>query len=74
MIVLIISPLFMATAFSSLQLTTTSEYTTMYIHTLIHLKETTLTLKNQCFPVQINNSQIPIGRKLDNYCPLQARP
>ncbi len=70
-IVLIISPLFMAKV-SGLQLTTTSEYTS-YVHTAINSPQGNYTyIEKPIFPVMINNSQIQIGQNWTIICPLQA--
>ena len=67
----IISPLFMASAFS-LQLTTTSEYTN-YVQTYINSPQGNYTVIDKpIFPVLINDSQIPIGGNWTVICPLQA--
>jgi len=69
-VVLIISPLFMATAFS-IQLTTTSEYTN-YVHNHVNSPQGNYTyIEKPIFPVLINNSQIPIGQNWTIICPLQ---
>jgi hypothetical protein len=69
-IVLIISPLFLAQA-SGLQLTTTSEYT-RYVHTYVNSSFGNYTLvEKPIFPVMINNSQIQIGANWTIICPLQ---
>ena len=68
---LVISPLFMATAFS-IQLTTTSEYTT-YVHNYVNSPQGNYTyVEKPIFPVLINSSQIPIGGNWTIICPLQA--
>jgi hypothetical protein len=70
-IVLIISPLFIAAA-SSLQLATTSEYSN-YVHTYINSSQGNYTyIEKPIFPVQINNSQIQIGHNWTIVSPLEA--
>ena len=70
-IVLIISPLFMAQA-SGLQLTTTSDYTN-YVHNYVNSATGNYTMiEKPFFPVMINNSQIPIGGNWTIIAPLQA--
>jgi hypothetical protein len=70
-VVLTISPLFMATA-SSLQLTTTSEYTTN-VKTYIKSAQGNMTyIAKPMFPILINQSQILVGENWTIICPLQT--
>lgn len=57
----------------SLQLTTTSEYTT-YVQNYINSETlgNSTVIQKPIFPVIINNSQIPIGQDWTITCPLQA--
>ncbi len=65
-VVLVVSPLFVATA-SSLQLTATSEYTKN-----VQPQGRVTYVAKPMFPVLINQSQIPVGRNWTIICPLQA--
>ena len=67
---LIIVPLFMATALS-LQLTTTTEYTS-YVHNFQTSQGNYTYIEKPVFPVQINKTQIQIGQNWTIICPLQA--
>ena len=70
-LVLIISPLFV-TSISSLQLTSTTEYTT-YVHTYLNSTQGNYTyIEKPIFPVIINSSQIQIGQHWTIICPLRA--
>ena len=70
-IVLIVSPIFMAQV-SGLQLTTTSEYTN-YVHNYVNSDQGNYTLvEKPIFPVMINDSQIQIGANWTIICPLRA--
>jgi hypothetical protein len=69
-IVLIISPLFMASA-TTAQSTTTSEYTN-YVQNFVNAHGNFTYVEKPMFPVLINNNQIPIGENWTIICPLQA--
>ncbi|MCL5877852.1 MAG: hypothetical protein M1540_08590 [Candidatus Bathyarchaeota archaeon] len=70
-LVLTISPLFIAQA-SSLQLITTNEYT-QHVYTYINSERGNYTqIDKPIFPVMINNSQIQIGENWTITCPLEA--
>ena len=70
-LLLIICPTFIAQV-SSLQLTTTSEYTN-HVHTQINTDKGNITqVDKPIFPIMINNSQIQIGESWTITCPLQA--
>jgi len=70
-LLLIVSPIFVTTA-SSLQITTTSEYRNN-VQTCINSTQGNYTyVAKPIFPVQINNSQIPIGENWSIITPLQA--
>ena len=78
-VVLVFSPLFMAQASTTstaqtsptVQLTTTSEYTN-YVHNFVNAEGNCTYVEKPMFPVQINDSQIPIGENWTIICPLQA--
>jgi hypothetical protein len=69
-LLLVISPLFMAQAFDT-QITSTPEYTN-YVHTYVNAQGNFTFIEKPMFPVFINNSQIPIGENWTIVCPLQA--
>jgi hypothetical protein len=76
-VVLVFTPLFMAqastiqTQASTIQLTTTSEYTN-YVQSYINSNQGNYTyVEKPIFPVQINSSQIAIGGNWTIICPLQ---
>ncbi len=70
-LVLTISPLFIAQA-SSLQLITTQEYT-QHVHTYLSSEQGNYTQINKpIFPIMINSSQIQIGENWTITCPLEA--
>ena len=82
---LVFSPLFMVQAAttntqtsttskthaSTVQLTTTSEYTN-YVHNFVNAEGNCTYIEKPMFPVLINSSQIPIGENWTIICPLQA--
>lgn len=70
-LLLIICPSFIAQV-SSLQLTTTTEYTN-HVHTQMNTDKGNITqVDKPIFPVMINSSQINIGESWTITCPLQA--
>ena len=71
-LLLIISPSFIAHA-SSLQITTTTEYTN-HVHTEMNTDKGNITqVDKPIFPIMINSSQINIGESWTITCPLQAQ-
>jgi hypothetical protein len=56
---------------STIQLTTTSEYTN-YVHNFVNAEGNCTYVEKPMFPVLINSSQIPIGENWTIICPLQA--
>ncbi len=56
---------------SSIQLTTTSEYTN-YVHNFVNAEGNCTYVEKPMFPVLINDSQIPVGENWTIICPLQA--
>ena len=75
---LIVSPVVMASTTSTksktpftVQLTTTSEYTT-FVHNFVNAHGNCTYIEKPMFPMLITNSQIPIGANWTIICPLQA--
>ena len=55
----------------TVQLTTTSEYTN-YVHNFVNAQGNCTYVEKPMFPVQLNNSEIPIGENWTIICPLEA--